>query len=96
LRPSEFKFWLQATRATLFSLLLSLTRASDIPVYWPILLIYFITCVSPVTRGALASALPSIDNARTSPPASLFGLTMRRQIAHMVKYKCAIALFLLT
>ncbi|KAL7413473.1 Rer1 family-domain-containing protein [Mrakia frigida] len=59
-RLPEFKFWLQATRATVISLALTLTRAADIPVYWPILLIYFLT---------------------------LFGLTMRRQLRHMIKYK---------
>ncbi|CED83972.1 Golgi proteins involved in ER retention (RER) [Phaffia rhodozyma] len=59
-RLPEFKFWWQATRATLISLGLTTTRAADIPVFWPILVIYFIT---------------------------LFGLTMRRQLRHMIKYK---------
>ncbi|KAG9509595.1 Protein RER1, partial [Fragariocoptes setiger] len=41
-RLPEFKFWLQATRATLFSLFLSMFRVFDLPVFWPILLLYFI------------------------------------------------------
>lgn len=38
----EFKFWYSATRAVIISLLLTITRLFDIPVYWPILLGYFI------------------------------------------------------
>lgn len=42
-RLPEFKFWLSATKATLLALLATTTRATDIPVYWPILLVYFFT-----------------------------------------------------
>ncbi|WWD17247.1 hypothetical protein CI109_101685 [Kwoniella shandongensis] len=59
-RLPEFKFWYNATKAITISLTCTLTRATDVPVYWPILVIYFLT---------------------------LFGLTMRRQIQHMIKYK---------
>lgn len=40
---SEFKFWYSATKANAIALLCTLTRATDVPVYWPILLIYFLT-----------------------------------------------------
>ncbi|WWC89267.1 uncharacterized protein L201_004188 [Kwoniella dendrophila CBS 6074] len=59
-RLPEFKFWYSATKATALALVSTITRATDVPVYWPILVIYFFT---------------------------LFGLTMRRQIQHMIKYK---------
>ncbi|KAK4686134.1 hypothetical protein P7C73_g3998, partial [Tremellales sp. Uapishka_1] len=59
-RLPEFKFWYSATKATAIALACTITRATDVPVYWPILLIYFLT---------------------------LFGLTMRKQIQHMIKYK---------
>ncbi|ORY33946.1 ER to Golgi transport-related protein [Naematelia encephala] len=59
-RLPEFKFWYSATKATVIALACTITRATDVPVYWPILLIYFLT---------------------------LFGLTMRRQIQHMIKYR---------
>ncbi|KAG1471733.1 hypothetical protein G6F56_001956 [Rhizopus delemar] len=59
-RLPEFKFWYSVTKATVISLFCTLFRLFDVPVYWPILLMYFII---------------------------LFGLTMRRQISHMVKYK---------
>lgn len=38
----EFKVWYSATRAVLISLVCTVTRITDIPVYWPILLGYFI------------------------------------------------------
>lgn len=41
-RLPEFKFWLSATTATLISLFLSLFEVFDLPVFWPILLLYFI------------------------------------------------------
>lgn len=54
------QFWLSATKATLISLVCTFFSVFDIPVFWPILVFYFIT---------------------------LFVLTMRRQIQHMIKYK---------
>jgi hypothetical protein len=39
----EFKFWYSATKATAIALVCTITRATDVPVYWPILLIYFLT-----------------------------------------------------
>ncbi|CAO3637380.1 unnamed protein product [Mucor hiemalis] len=59
-RLPEFKFWYSVTKATVISIVCTMFRIFDIPVYWPILLMYFII---------------------------LFGLTMRRQISHMVKYR---------
>lgn len=41
--PTEFKFWYSATKACLIALVCTITRATDVPVYWPILLIYFFT-----------------------------------------------------
>ncbi|SGZ56997.1 CIC11C00000000973 [Sungouiella intermedia] len=41
-RLPEFKFWLNATRATIISLFLSMFSIFDIPVFWPILVMYFI------------------------------------------------------
>lgn len=54
------QFWLSATKATLISLFCTFFSIFDVPVFWPILVFYFIT---------------------------LFVLTMRRQIQHMIKYK---------
>ncbi|SPO28235.1 related to RER1 protein [Ustilago trichophora] len=40
-RLPEFKFWLSATQATVISLFCTLSSAFDVPVFWPILLMYF-------------------------------------------------------
>ncbi|KAF9529706.1 retrieval of early ER protein Rer1 [Crepidotus variabilis] len=59
-RLPEWQFWLSSTRATAIALFCSFFEVFDVPVYWPILVVYFLT---------------------------LFALTMRRQIQHMIKYK---------
>eukprot|EP00123_Amoebidium_parasiticum_P009098 comp19239_c0_seq1/m.22013 comp19239_c0_seq1/g.22013 ORF comp19239_c0_seq1/g.22013 comp19239_c0_seq1/m.22013 type:complete len:195 (-) comp19239_c0_seq1:326-910(-) len=59
-RLPEFKFWESATRATLIALGCTLFKMFDVPVFWPILVLYF--CV-------------------------LFAVTMKKQIAHMIRYK---------
>lgn len=41
-RLPEFAFWLNGMKAVLASLVLSCFSITDIPVFWPILLIYFI------------------------------------------------------
>jgi hypothetical protein len=56
----EFLAWLSATRALLIALVCSMIPVFDIPVFWPILVLYFVV---------------------------LFVVTMRRQIAHMIKYR---------
>lgn len=49
-RLPEFKFWYNATRATVISIALSLFSIFDIPVFWPILLIYFIVLFTLTMR----------------------------------------------
>mmetsp|Transcript_55652 Transcript_55652/g.86422 ORF Transcript_55652/g.86422 Transcript_55652/m.86422 type:complete len:195 (-) Transcript_55652:11-595(-) len=39
---SEFKFWLHSTRAVSISLFLTCFELFDVPVFWPILLAYFL------------------------------------------------------
>jgi len=59
-RLPEFKFWHSCTRAVIIAFFLTFFKIVDIPVFWPILLLYFIV---------------------------LFFITMKRQIAHMIKHK---------
>lgn len=59
-RLPEFKFWYSFTKAFCIAFLMTFFSMFDVPVFWPILLCYWIV---------------------------LFVLTMRRQIAHMIKYK---------
>lgn len=40
-RLPEFKFWYACAKAVVFSLFLTLFSVFDVPVFWPILLIYF-------------------------------------------------------
>jgi len=41
----EFKFWLSAIRAVIISTIMSFFSVFDLPVFWPILLAYFILLV---------------------------------------------------
>jgi hypothetical protein len=56
----EFKFWLAAARAALLALVATFLPFLDLPVFWPILVIYFLV---------------------------LLGLTLRRQIALMLRHR---------
>ncbi|VDL59688.1 unnamed protein product [Hymenolepis diminuta] len=59
-RLSEFKFWKNSSIGTAISIVCTFFSIFDLPVFWPILLIYFLT---------------------------LFYVTMRRQIEHMIQYR---------
>uniref|UniRef100_H2YYQ9 Protein RER1 n=1 Tax=Ciona savignyi TaxID=51511 RepID=H2YYQ9_CIOSA len=59
-RLPEFKFWYSGTKAIVIAFICTLFTAFNIPVFWPILVMYFII---------------------------LFGVTMKRQIKHMIKYR---------
>ncbi|VDD94176.1 unnamed protein product [Enterobius vermicularis] len=59
-RLPEFKFWLSTVKATLIAITCTFFDIFDVPVFWPILVMYFII---------------------------LFGLTMKRQIMHMIRYR---------
>lgn len=41
-RLPEYRFWLMSTRSTLISLFMSMFDIFDLPVYWPILVVYFL------------------------------------------------------
>ncbi|EPY52606.1 Rer1 family protein [Schizosaccharomyces cryophilus OY26] len=40
-RLPEFKFWYSSTRATVMALAASMFRIFDIPVFWPVLVVYY-------------------------------------------------------
>ncbi|KAL5483171.1 hypothetical protein ACEPAI_8400 [Sanghuangporus weigelae] len=40
-RLPEWNFWLSSTRATLIALFCTFSESFDVPVYWPVLVIYF-------------------------------------------------------
>ncbi|KAG5647098.1 retention in endoplasmic reticulum protein 1 [Asterophora parasitica] len=49
-RLPEWQFWLSSTRATLVALFCTLSEVFDVPVYWPILVIYFFVLFSLTMR----------------------------------------------
>jgi hypothetical protein len=59
-RLPEFKFWYTTFKSMLISIFCTFFSMFDIPVFWPILVMYFIT---------------------------LFMVTMKRQIRHMIKHR---------
>lgn len=59
-RLPEFKFWYTAYKSLVISICCTFFDMFDIPVFWPILVMYFIT---------------------------LFVVTMKRQIRHMIKHR---------
>jgi hypothetical protein len=59
-RLPEFKFWYSASKATLIAFICTFFEFFNIPVFWPILVMYFIT---------------------------LFCITMKRQIKHMIRFR---------
>ncbi|KAF2788964.1 rer1 protein-like protein [Melanomma pulvis-pyrius CBS 109.77] len=59
-RLPEFKFWYSTTKAVAIGFLCSWFEVFNLPVFWPVLVVYWLI---------------------------LFGLTMRRQIQHMIKYR---------
>jgi hypothetical protein len=42
-RLPEFKFWYSATKATVIAFLCTFFELFNVPVFWPILVMYFIT-----------------------------------------------------
>ncbi len=58
-KVKEYTFWSRVSWTFAISILLTFFKAFDIPVFWPLLLVYFFL---------------------------IFGLVMKRQIQHMIKY----------
>jgi hypothetical protein len=50
----EFKFWYQLSRAILLAFVATFIPFLDIPVFWPILVFYFIALVAVQVRARLA------------------------------------------
>ncbi|PCH35589.1 retrieval of early ER protein Rer1 [Wolfiporia cocos MD-104 SS10] len=49
-RLPEWKFWLSATRATVLALFCTFSEMFDVPVYWPILVVYFLVLFALTMR----------------------------------------------
>lgn len=83
-RLPEFKFWHSATRAIIISFVCSWFEIFNVPVFWPVLVMYWfmlfiLTSMSPPPRanhGPYSST--GADPARCA---------VRKQIQHMIKYR---------
>lgn len=82
-RLPEFKFWYWATRAVAISFFCTFFELFNVPVFWPVLVMYWMILFVltseflPVPPLAAHPSLPGKSN--TSP--------VRKQIQHMVKYR---------
>lgn len=79
-RLPEFKFWHSATRAIGISLLCSFFTFFDVPVFWPVLVMYWIILfVLTSMCSCPPPPLPQMQRLLTLP--------VRKQIQHMIKYR---------
>lgn len=78
-RLPEFKFWYSSIRAIVLSLVCSFFTAFDLPVFWPVLVMYFIILFVLTSKFLF-------DNQR-GLPLTVFPSIVRRQIQHMIKYR---------
>jgi hypothetical protein len=53
-RLPEFKFWHSATRAIVLAIVASFFSVFDVPVFWPILLVYFILLFALTMRRQIS------------------------------------------
>lgn len=78
-RLPEFKFWHTATRAVTISFVCSWFEIFNLPVFWPVLVMYWLILFALTSKSHL-SAVPSWTTRLISSP-------VRRQIQHMIKYR---------
>lgn len=82
-RLPEFKFWHSATRAILISFVCSWFEVFNVPVLWPVLVMYWFMLF------ILTSRLLPLRGQRESPQLQLLTCPrpVRKQIQHMIKYR---------
>ncbi len=76
-RLPEFKFWHAATRAVVISFVCSWFSVFDLPVFWPVLVMYWIILFALTSEYSWCGTGKEVTN---SP-------IVRRQIQHMIKYR---------
>lgn len=78
-RLPEFKFWHSATRAIAISFACTWFGIFNVPVFWPVLVVYFLILFSLTSK--------SVRSYESEKNAILTMVTVRRQIQHMIKYR---------
>ena len=83
-RLPEFKFWYAATRAVALAFACSWSQIFNLPVFWPVLLVYWF-----IIFGLTSMFRPKIFSPFWCVVTDmfLFNFTVRRQIQHMIKYR---------
>lgn len=76
-RLPEFKFWLSATHATALSLLATLFSVFDVPVFWPILVLYFVILFIITMRRQIEYVDPALT--QTHDPVQVSAVRHRPQ-----------------
>ncbi|KAL8789228.1 MAG: hypothetical protein Q9195_006937 [Heterodermia aff. obscurata] len=85
-RLPEFKFWHSSTRAILLGFGATWFEVFNVPVFWPVLVVYFIILFS-LTSKISFPPFPWAKKKAMSPANGLGVTTVRRQIQHMIKYR---------
>ena len=77
-RLPEFKFWHSATRAIVIGLFCSFFEIFNLPVFWPVLVMYWLILFALTSECKTCSAM-------MEECADM--VAVRRQIQHMIKYR---------
>ena len=77
-RLPEFKFWHSATRAVVISFLCSWFEVFNVPVFWPVLVMYWFMLFILTSGSPLSKVLSLL---------MLTAVAVRKQIQHMIKYR---------
>ena len=88
-RLPEFKFWHSATRAIAIGFLCSWFVIFDIPVFWPVLVVYWIILFVLTSTYLIRAILETlfIWSWHWDLDGILTLYAVRRQIQHMIKYR---------
>lgn len=76
-RLPEFKFWHSATRAITIGFVCTWFSIFDVPVFWPVLVVYWLILFCLTSRLNLPKHFRK----------QLTQIAVRRQIQHMIKYR---------
>ena len=85
-RLPEFKFWNAATRAILIGFFCSWFEVFNVPVFWPVLVMYWMILFFLTSKAMPPDRrCPSFLEPTANP--SFLCFVVRKQIQHMIKYR---------
>lgn len=80
-RLPEFKFWYSATKAIAVAFVCTWFQMFDLPVFWPVLVIYWLILFALTSKFCRSFRLRGCEAVLTA------GVIVRRQIQHMIRYR---------